>query len=247
MTPFWLKPHPNLFVRDLQRNAGLYARTLGISIATVNLDSAKYISAGLRSRLYQKFSDSQQVRISRKIGQIEDELSKPNPSLERAQELRDEYADMVTKPTFSWDIALALAGNSDSMNVNTMQTSRAGVWMGFNWRPQGGDLYFTLLTRYLHNVNFEAETAMADIGDAGFRLNYDVDRFSISVEYLQRLNFTASNYSANRFALIASYQVSENLYFTGTAGKNFPGVNNLITMVGINFGISSNKINSGTP
>ncbi len=243
ISPFWLKLHPNLVAGDLRQNNGLYARSLSISMATVNLDSGKYITAGLRSRLFQKYSTIQSANITSKLNQIVAELSNGlNTNWENAQKLKNEYADLMLKPTFSLDLALAVAGNSKTMTANTVDISRAAAWLAFNWRPKGDDFYVTLLTRYLNNVNFEAQSKNQQIGDFGCRINYDVNLFCISAEYLQRMNFTTANYATNRLAIVTSYQVMENLYFTGTFGKNYSGVNNLITMIGINLGHSNNKI-----
>ena len=94
----------------------------------------------------------------------------------------------------------------------------------------------------INNEKFEGYSVKANLFDIGTRANYDLNKLCLSVEYLQRFNLTKNNGSDYRIAVIGSYQLSDNFYFTTTFGKNFSQVNNIIAMAGINFGISKSKV-----
>ncbi len=111
-----------------------------------------------------------------------------------------------------------------------------------NWRPRGDDLYLTAVTRYISNVMLDGYETSSDLIDLGARMNYDIDKFCISLEYLQRLNTTESIYDDYRVAVIGSYRLSDNFFITSTFGKNFTQVNNIIAMAGVNFGFSRNQV-----
>lgn len=246
VAPFWLKAHPNLTAENMFDNRHPLLQHLSISAATANLDSAKYITGGFRTRLVQCYNAQQRLRRRSLDSAITELLSSAADSLDfvRLEELRNQYVEeLVAKPVFTLDFAGAFALNgNEAEDNNTVKTSRWAAWLAFNWRPKGDDFYITAVTRYVHNVKFEEYANRAHIVDYGARLNYDVGVFTISAEALQRLNFTSRDYTAYRLAIVASFQVKDNVYFTGTFGKNFAETNNLITLVGINFGISQNKM-----
>jgi len=114
--------------------------------------------------------------------------------------------------------------------------------LSFNYRPKGDDFYITALTHYINNEKFEGYLIKADLFDVGARLNYDISNFCVSLEYLQRFNLTKNIGSDYRIAVVGSYAFSDNIYFTTTFGKNFTEVNNIISLAGINFGISQKKV-----
>ena len=103
-------------------------------------------------------------------------------------------------------------------------------------------MYFTLLGRFINNENFEGTNIKADLFDLGTRFNYDISNFTISLEYIHRLNLTTDKINDYRVAAIGSYKLSDNVFITSTFGKNFNEVNNIIAMAGLNFGFSQKKV-----
>jgi hypothetical protein len=247
VAPFWLKAHPNLTAKQMAENKTPLLYNLSISAATANLDSGKYITGGIRTRLVQVYSKTQLNKRDSLQKVLINLLSKDPDSLDMnaISAAGDSYDDFVKKPVFTLDIAGAIALNAnEAENNRTVKASRWATWLAFNWRPKGDDFYVTAVGRYVYNVKFEEYANRNHLFDYGARLNYDIGKFTLSAEALQRLNFTESDFSNYRLAIVASYQVIDNIYFTGTFGKNFEDTNNLITLVGINFGISKNKLNA---
>lgn len=242
--PFWLAIHPGLTAKAMSQNKFPILYNLSFSIATVKTDSSNYFAGGFRTRLFQTFGSSQAERLTSLEKEIVAELSKDGDSidLKKVEKLRQEYVGITEKPIFTVDIATALGGSSVTNTFDKTEMNRWAAWMSLNWRPKGDDFYVTGLTRYINNKKFENSKPHSELLDIGTRLNYDISKFCLSLEYLHRINLSDNNETNYRIALIGGYKLSENIYLTSTFGKNFAGVNNIIAVAGINFGFSESKI-----
>lgn len=78
--------------------------------------------------------------------------------------------------------------------------------------------------------------------DYGFKAEYTVKDFSISIEYLKREYSGNSALNSERTVGVLEYKLNDNLYFTGTYGKNFGQENNLFTLFGINYGFGKSSL-----
>lgn len=266
--PYWLANHPNLTAEDFYKKHNLtILQHLSFSAATVRSDSSQYVSGGIRTRLYQKYSDDGLMALDAKKQEIESlmlnidfvraaqlqgtedpeelkELKKIENQLEELDGLRGEYQELLLKPVFTLDVAGAVGAGSMSKSYKDMSLSRWAIWVSLNYRPKGNDFYFTVLGRYLNNQEFEGYSDNSTLVDIGTRLNYDVKKFSASLEYLHRLDLDNSIFDDFRIAAIGSYQINDNFYLTSTFGKNFTDIENIIAMAGINFGFSQKKVNA---
>lgn len=238
--PFWLTTHPKLTAEKMYKIRFPILYNFSISAATVKSDSSNYMAGGFRTRLFQTYGKS----IIRKLDSIKAELeiALSDLNLEKIEKLQTDYSNLISKPIFTIDLAAAMGAGSVTNSFSDLELNRWAVWMSFNYRPEGNDYYITALTRYINNEKFEEYTLEADLLDVGTRLNYDLNKFCVSLEYLHRLNFTSKGYSDYRIAVIGSYQIFDNFFITSTFGKNFTDVNNIIAMAGVNFGFSKTKI-----
>lgn len=243
VNPFWLTTHANLTAKKLTEKKVPILEYLSVSGATVDYDSLSYLSLGLRTRLL-NISSKDQVKKQDSIRQLiilELSTDLEDMDMDRVKELQVAYGSLVTKPIFSIDLAGAFAGSSINNSFDSLSSSRWGAWMNLNYRPKGNNFYITTLVRFYQNESFEEYNRNSSSIDIGTRLNYDIGSFSLSGEYLQRINLSPSG-NDNRVALIGNYQISPNFYLTSTFGKNFSSSNNIIALLGINFGFSTNKM-----
>jgi len=243
--PFWLTNHSKLTAEKMYKNHFPIFYNFSVSAATIKTDSSSYLAGGLRTRLYQFYNESTLAKIDSIKKKIEYELAildTDKPDFSKIEELQKSYSELIAKPIFTIDVAGALGGESASNSFNNVGLNRWATWLSFNWRPKGDDFYITVLTRYINNEKFEDYAIKADLFDIGTRLNYDISKFCVSLEYLQRFNLTKNSGSDYRIAVVGSYALSDNIYFTTTFGKNFSEVNNIIALAGINFGISKSKV-----
>ncbi|MBE5321086.1 hypothetical protein IM793_18110 [Pedobacter sp. MR2016-19] len=238
--PFWLVNHPKLSAEKMYKNKMPVLYNFSISAATVKTDTVSYIAGGIRTRLFQSYNKGIINRLDSIKTKIEDALADLDTT--KIKVLQKMYAGLLENPIFTIDVAGAIGGGSNTNSFHDAKINRWAAWLSFNWRPKGDNFYITALTRYMNNEKFEDYTAKADLLDIGTRLNYDILNICVSLEYLQRFNLSKNNDSDNRIAIIGSYKLSDNIYFTTTFGKNFSETNNIIALAGINFGISKSKI-----
>jgi hypothetical protein len=80
--------------------------------------------------------------------------------------------------------------------------------------------------------------------DIGAKAEFEFEDFSFAMEYLNRTNVDNALLNSDRLTGIIRYKINESLSMTGSFGQNFGKVNNLISFVGINWGISKNETTS---
>ncbi|PID95252.1 MAG: hypothetical protein CSA95_00475 [Bacteroidetes bacterium] len=239
VAPYWLVDHPNLTAEDMYTNRTPFLSHLGVSVATINSDTLSCISGGIRTRLYQSYGKNV-GRLEQLKNRIIDALSEG--AFDRVDSLRRAYVEITERPVVNIDLAAAVGATSQTNSYGELEINRWAVWASCNVRPQGDDFYLTLLARYVHNGTFEETNAQGDLADLGTRLNYDIAKFTLSLEYVHRLNLTYEVFDHYRLAAIASYKLFDNVFVTATFGKNFEAVNDIIALAGVNFGFSHKKI-----
>ena len=72
--------------------------------------------------------------------------------------------------------------------------------------------------------------------DFGGKLELEFKKLSVAYEYIYRINDISNTFRSNG---IVKYKISDQLYLTGAFGKNFGDNNNLISLLGLNWGLSS--------
>jgi hypothetical protein len=166
--------------------------------------------------------------------------------------LLPDIRDMINeKPAVVWDVAGAYSAYG--ITDQDVKTGRIGAWTSLSTyiTLDGKDAkvktnYFTLSAscRYLAD-NYEKNDAGVigrvnnwDIGGtAGFQLN----QVNIGVESLYRYANGIAN-TQNRTVGVINVKVADNIYVSGTFGKDFSGPNKLISLFGLNWGIGKEKV-----
>ena len=239
--PYWLFNHPNLSVDKYISNITPVLSHFSVSLASLKTDTSQIISGGFRVRLVQ-FYGNQLSTMSDLVDKIKD--AQLDEDMNREDSLWNEYSQLLSKPVFNIDFAGAIGAISITNSFSTLEIQRWAVWMTLNWRPKGDDFYITTLARYINkspNTEYNFEQNQLDIGS---RLNYDISRVTISMEYLHRLDFTTDQFDDYRLAAICSYRILKNIFVTATFGKNFSEIDNIIALGGVKFGFSKSKIES---
>jgi hypothetical protein len=238
--PFWLVTHSRLTAEKMYKNKTPLLHHFSISVATIKTDTLSKIAGGFRTRLFQTYSTKKIATLDSIKKEME--LALADLDIPKIESLQKQYTAIIEKPVFTIDLAAAIGGTSTSNSFKDVDLNRWATWLSFNLRPKAGDVYITALARYINNEKMEGYIVKTDLLDAGTRLNYDVSKFCIALEYLQRFNFSKKAAADYRIAAVGSYEFSDNIYITATFGKNFTDVNNIIALAGINFGISKSKI-----
>lgn len=163
------------------------------------------------------------------------------------------------RPVFSLDAAIA---SSTAFYDNTFSNNhgyRTGGWLTFSLShalDKGSRHDIEKLAKAKNYFNAYAlvrtlsEDSISDMKtfkrynyfDYGIRAEFEFNRFAVSFEHVQRKVSHDNSLNSARNVGIVQYKIDDNLYFTGTFGKNFGEQNNLIAFFGISWGLGKTAV-----
>lgn len=162
----------------------------------------------------------------------------------------DIQAVLKRKPVFAIDLAASGAwsfGNNDYKSVNT---NRWGAWLIFSYAQTlnkketvDKDNYLNIYAtaRFLSDHNYLNEAgnlSTANMSDVGGKLEFELGRFVMGYEYLARFNLSDSKQQTYRSSGTISYRAGDQFLVTAAFGKNFGSINNLISQISIQWGLT---------
>lgn len=200
------------------------------------------------------FIEAQKNYINSKI----DEYIKKSPNeieqnIDNDKEIQECYKKMEEFPIFQLDGAFAYSDALPNNQSNNRRFNRSGFWLNAAINLSGLDepnlndkLTLMVSTRFISDnilepasINtFKRENAF----DFGYKLEYSLKQLSISIEHLNRTYSSNSSYNTERTVAVLQYKINDDLYFTGTYGKNFGEVNNQFTLFGLNYGFGKSSL-----
>lgn len=164
---------------------------------------------------------------------------------------------LAIKPSFQLDVAFAGSRTFKDNSIDNNHHHRSGVWttMELNFPlTDTKDIekiienknYLSIYgkARYIQEdstTNYKSFTRHKLL-DFGGRFEFELDRFSISFESLHRINQTDKKLNTNRNVGIIQYKLRDDLYLTGSFGKNFGSVNNIVALFGLNWGFGKQSL-----
>jgi hypothetical protein len=242
VAPYWLTSHEHLDFTKYTKNGSPVLQTLSVSISTVKKHDTVLLAAGFRTQVLRLFSKQAQTikdAAYNKISDALDDLTVPG-ALDTIANNKKLLEKNLLQPTFLVELAYSYLGYSPNSSFDKLQRSRQGAWLTASWHPTArSPVNLIALARYLQNPNFSGYEKDSKMFDFGGRALYTFKSFGFSVEYVNRRVTTNDKLSYDRLAGIIEYKVNSNVYLTATYGKNFDKVNNIIALLGLNFGISS--------
>lgn len=147
------------------------------------------------------------------------------------------------KPTARLDGAIGYSWLFKENDVNASTANRFGAWLT-------ADVALALSnTNYIHiygigkyvddgfMINEEGAFFNDTFWDFGAKIELEYNRFKFSYEYLERAGLDDQFRSVGNI----TYQLSPQMSLVGGFGKDFPVDDNLITLLGINWGINSGE------
>ncbi len=159
---------------------------------------------------------------------------------------RDKLAEiMKRKPLLALDGALAY--NNFFLNNDFSQShfGRFGAWMTLSiskgiQKSTSNNRYFNLyaIGRFISDGTEMKDNkyVVKSFFDAGGKIELEFQRISFGYEYIYRSNDEVNTY---RSSGLLKYKISDQLFLTGAFGKNFGKSDNLISMLGINWGLNT--------
>jgi hypothetical protein len=161
--------------------------------------------------------------------------------------------DDIPKPLFTLDAAFAYSMFYPNNNYSDGETGKFGVWStaNLNLKLPSDDnkeyLSFYAYGRYLKdNAYLDSDTNTyihTDYFDIGTKIELEYHKLTFGYEYIHR-DKGSDNY---RSVGSIKYKFSDTITLTGGFGKNFEQKDNLVSIIGINWGIESNNNFSTDP
>ncbi len=170
--------------------------------------------------------------------------------LEEDEEYQAALAGVQRQPLLLLDVAYAYSNAFADNKYANRRFHKSGFWatLTANAQFKATDhfLSFIVLGRITNDnvlkdtakLVFEEDRAI----DYGGKLEYNLKRFSLSVEYVKRSYNDISAIDTERTVGILQYKISNQLYVMGTYGKNFGNINNVFALLGLNWGFGSSPL-----
>lgn len=163
------------------------------------------------------------------------------------------------RPVFSLDAAIASSTGFYDNTFSNNHHYRTGGWLTLSFSKaldKGSRYDLAMLAKAKNYFNAYAllrtlsEDSTADMKifkrynyfDYGLRAEFEFNRFAISFEHIERKVSHDNSLNSARNVGIVQYKIDDNLYFTGTFGKNFGERNNLIAFFGIGWGLGKTAV-----
>lgn len=176
-------------------------------------------------------------------------------ALEKDKQLKESNEEIKNvlsrKPVFAVDLAGATAWSFSDNNYNSIDVNRMGAWLTLNYaqtlqkkneKIKNDYLNIYVLARLMQDNNVlgnENKIISSNVFDSGGKIEFELDRLSFSYEYLYRTNLSEKISDSFRSSGLMKYRASDQLLVTGAFGRNFGDGNNLITQIGITWGLNS--------
>jgi hypothetical protein len=178
-----------------------------------------------------------------------------DPEITLAENLVKEV--LARRPLFSVDAAAAVNWAFKDLDFNSSYLDRAGAWMTMNLsvplakrtaKQQKYYLGVYASGRYLSGrmMNEEDPALREDCLDAGGKLELELNRFTVSYEYMYRYNFTVASDHSYRSSGLLKYKISDAIALSAAFGKNFGNLSNLIAQLGLNWSFGSGNESAQT-
>jgi hypothetical protein len=246
---------------------GLFGQIItnfSVSIASVKKDSLNNLSVGLRTNLltiqnpkrikvFSKAEKKYNEEIYKILVNEEPENLSNNPEYIKLTKeyniLLDSVASLNTKPLFSVDVAGGYSHVFTNNNYNSGTKGKVASWLTFSYNNEistnskGTSSYVSFygIGRFIQDNNYYEESSnniiSKDFFDCGGKIEIDFGKLLFGYEYVSRLN-EDNNY---RSVGIIKYKISKDIVLNGGFGKNFENNQNLVSFLGINWGLDLDK------
>jgi hypothetical protein len=198
---------------------------------------------------------TQTERLMDYVGDITLSATNPNLYAEKARQFYEHEAEfkneisqiLKRRAVLALDWACAYDRCFANSTFSSSAFGRFGTWLTLNVSKGLGKsaeptayLNVYALTKYLRDAlpARDGSRTTKDSFDAGGKLEFESQALSIGYEYVYRRGDPTTTFRTNG---TVKYQLSDQLFLTAAFGKNFGDTGNLISLLGINWGLSSGR------
>lgn len=149
------------------------------------------------------------------------------------------------KPIFTVDVATAYSHFYDENEFKSGKFGRFGAWttLNENFKFEGKNNYLCLYqyVRYLENgMNYDETTLVynrVESLDIGAKVEFQLNDFSLGYEYIKRTSESDNYRSVGNI----KYKLNKSFTINGGFGKNFEKTENLVSFLGVSWGIATSN------
>ncbi|WP_160136135.1 hypothetical protein [Chryseobacterium sp. c4a] len=251
-------------------------KNLSVSFAFVKKDSVQNMAIGFKTTLVKLISSDQKRYFTKDLPEIYEKLEQhrqknfdPITLKNKSEKVYDSlvekynkaYSDyMDFKPVFIINIAGAYNHFFDNSMSSSGKFGRLGGWITMNYNTQlvtnkegvNKNNYLSLygfgrVLRDEMTFDMESRAYIKDTyTDIGAKIDLQFDKLTIGYEYIRR----SGNNSSNDYRSLGSikYEINTNISIIGGFGKNFQTDKDLVSFLGINWGLNfNNDFETDTP
>ncbi len=153
------------------------------------------------------------------------------------------YNTKNIKPILRVDGAVAYSYLFKENDINAATANRFASWLTADAAIQFNDqkyLHVLAIGKYVEDgfiLDDQGVFSKEIFWDYGAKIELELERFKLSYEHLRRSGFDDQFRSVGNI----TYQLNKNMSLTGGFGKDFPLDDNLISIIGINWGLNSGE------
>lgn len=255
VNPYWLFDHLTLSVDDFYKPDIFQCilQNANISLATGSISSefnapkntsGTGVGIGLKTLLFQGDVPAELQTIKKlQIQWLEDRNNSElaTTDIQNLDQAVTVFRNGQKKPEgFSTELDFAQVVDLTGSNYSQATASSMGLWITPSYYLSGPQLDFLVVGRFIDD-----ERNSLSYFDYGLRLVKEFGQVEMSFEYLGR---TATNNSlnTNRYDWVIQSPIQTGIYLTASFGKDFQsstsGNSNLISLLGINFGLGNSPV-----
>jgi hypothetical protein len=203
-----------------------------------------------------KDSSARKSAIMQKIDALKKTKQNHLDSLANSKELMNVeqliFQDILARrPLFAIEGAIASNIAFNNNDFSSYHAGRNGIWFNLAYSVscdadtamnKKDYLNLVIMGRFL-NDNYQQiitnDFATRNLLDCGGKLEFEFDRLIFSYEYIYRWDSNDKTQNSFRSSGLIKFKLNEDLYLTAAFGRNFGSGNNLISQIGINWGIGT--------
>ena len=228
------------YENDIMKSFDTYVRRPG-----VNLDSPSTEKCGNFEK-YRKDYEASAIAFLNTNPEYKMQYSNSDKLLEayfkgRCARINNFYLNRKNiKPIFRLDGALGYSVLFQENDVDASTANRFGSWLTADLAIKFTDqnyLHAYGIGKYIDDgfvIGDDGTFGTASFWDYGGKIELELERFKFSYEYLRR----EGNGEQFRSVGNITFQLSQTMSITGGFGKDFPQEDNLVSLIGINWGLN---------
>ena len=165
-------------------------------------------------------------------------------SVANSDSLLEMVSKLKEKPLFAIDGAVAYNAYFTDNDFSSNTSGRFGAWVTLNYAQKfskNSTNYINLygVGRFISDnrpTDDDLKMERREYFDFGGKLEFEFDKLTLGYEFIRRVSDGEGTY---RSSGLLKYKISDELYITGAFGRNFGDSDNLITLLGINWGLGN--------